>query len=94
MKYEISVSKRFKKRLKKLPKNIKKRVLKKVKSLKSRPNLGKTLKADLKGIRSLRIGDYRVLYEIIRDDSNILLLTVQHRKKVYQVEFVKLMSEK
>ena len=32
---------------------------------------------------SLRIGDYRVIYEIDNDQSQVIVLFVGHRKKVY-----------
>ncbi|OZG31470.1 MULTISPECIES: type II toxin-antitoxin system RelE family toxin [Rickettsieae] len=42
---------------------------------------GKPLKHSLKGCRSLRIGDYRVIYQII--DTTIKILIIQHRKDCY-----------
>ena len=32
---------------------------------------------------SLRIGDYRVIYEINRDKKLVVILFIGHRKKVY-----------
>ncbi|WP_341790129.1 type II toxin-antitoxin system RelE/ParE family toxin [Rickettsia endosymbiont of Polydrusus tereticollis] len=42
---------------------------------------GKPLRYNLKGCRSLRIGDYRVIYQII--DTTINILVIQHRKDCY-----------
>lgn len=42
---------------------------------------GKPLRYSLKGCRSLRIGDYRVIYQIMGTTINILL--IQHRKDCY-----------
>ncbi|MCC8369689.1 MAG: type II toxin-antitoxin system RelE/ParE family toxin [Rickettsia endosymbiont of Oxypoda opaca] len=42
---------------------------------------GKPLRYNLKGCRSLRIGDYRVIYQII--DITINILVIQHRKDRY-----------
>lgn len=42
---------------------------------------GKPLRYNLKGCRSLRIGDYRVIYQIIR--KNIHILVIQHRRSCY-----------
>lgn len=42
---------------------------------------GKPLRYSLKGCRSLRIGDYRVIYQII--DTTINILVIRHRKDSY-----------
>lgn len=42
---------------------------------------GKPLRYNLKGCRRLRIGDYRVIYQIV--DLQINILVIQHRKDCY-----------
>jgi mRNA interferase RelE/StbE len=42
---------------------------------------GKPLRRSLKGYRKLRVGDYRVVFRIER--NNIKILIIQHRGKVY-----------
>lgn len=42
---------------------------------------GKPLRYNLKGCRSLRIGDYRVIYQIISMKINVLI--IKHRKDCY-----------
>ncbi|MDD9337726.1 MAG: type II toxin-antitoxin system RelE/ParE family toxin [Rickettsiaceae bacterium] len=42
---------------------------------------GKPLKHSLKGCRSLRIGDYRAIYQIV--DTAINILIIQHHKDCY-----------
>lgn len=42
---------------------------------------GKPLRYSLKGCRSLRIGDYRVIYQIVGMTINVLI--IQHRKDCY-----------
>ena len=44
---------------------------------------GKPLRYNLKGCRSLRIGDYRVIYQVIENTINILV--IQHRKDCYNI---------
>lgn len=54
------------------------------KKLSSDPiKFGKPLRYDLKGCRSLRIGDYRVIYEI--KNTTVKILIIQHRKDCYDV---------
>jgi mRNA interferase RelE/StbE len=43
--------------------------------------LGKPLVGNHKGEYSLRLGDYRIVYELAADA--IFILTVEHRKHVY-----------
>jgi mRNA interferase RelE/StbE len=42
---------------------------------------GKPLQRTLKGYWKLRVGDFRVVFKIIRDE--ILILAIVHRKNIY-----------
>ena len=66
----------------KLDNSIKERIKEKLKKLESMPELGKPLKHST--FWSLRIGDYRVIYEIDKNNKKIIILTVKHRKDVYE----------
>lgn len=49
----------------------------------TRPEIfGKPLRKSLKHFRSLRVGDYRVLFRI--EENTIEILTIQHRSVAYQ----------
>jgi len=48
------------------------------------PFLGKDLEGDYTGIRSLRVGEWRALYEIHLEDQVILVIRIGHRSKVYR----------
>lgn len=39
---------------------------------------------DLAGLFKFRVGDYRVLYDLLRDDRAILVHVVGHRRDVYR----------
>jgi mRNA interferase RelE/StbE len=81
--YEILFSKKAEDFLNKLDENIKQRIVKKIELLKDTPELGKPLTVNLAGLWSLRIGDYRVLYEIRNNELLILVLKIGHRKNIY-----------
>ncbi len=49
-----------------------------------RPSGAKMLAGKLKGVWRIRIGDFRVLYDIDDTDKNIFLLDVGHRKHIYR----------
>lgn len=48
------------------------------------PFLGSALKGDLRGLRRLRVGDHRVLYEIQKDVLVVLVVRIAHRREVYR----------
>ena len=58
------------------------KVIAKIQSLADDPSAGKPLVGPLKGIWSMRIGEYRVLYEM--DSKTVTILTVNHRKEAYR----------
>ena len=53
----------------------------KIRELKSSPKMGNFLEGT--NFRYIRIGDYRVIYELIVEDSKIIVLFIGHRKHVY-----------
>jgi mRNA-degrading endonuclease RelE of RelBE toxin-antitoxin system len=50
--------------------------------LRSTPQLGKRLRYF--NFWSLRVGDYRVIYEIWKKERQIVVLFIGHRKHVYE----------
>jgi mRNA-degrading endonuclease RelE of RelBE toxin-antitoxin system len=46
--------------------------------------VGKPLRAPLEGLYSARRGDFRVIYRIDEADVVVLVVTIQHRRDVYQ----------
>jgi mRNA interferase RelE/StbE len=58
------------------------RILRKIQTLAVSPTAGKPLVGPLKGKWSLRVGEYRAIYEL--DKRTICILTVSHRKEVYR----------
>ena len=80
---EIVVSPQFEKDIKHLKdKIIKERIAKAVLKIKENPKRGKPLRYRLKGERTLRIGQFRLIYDF--DDKIIYLLRFEHRSKVYE----------
>lgn len=66
-----------------LPKNMKNRIQKAIeKRLLADPaRYGVPLRRSLRGYRKLRVGDYRVIFKL--DKNNIVVLKIGHRKEVY-----------
>ena len=59
------------------------RVLRKIESLADNPREGKALTGNHKGEFSLRVGVYRIVYELDTSGYVIFILTIKHRKHVY-----------
>jgi len=66
----------------KLDKGMKLRVDKAVQKIVEKPELGKPLTYGLAGLRSERIGKFRVIYE--EKGNTIIFHLFEHRKKVYK----------
>ncbi len=45
---------------------------------------GKPLQYSLKGLRRLRVGDYRVVYKVDASEKRVIVLKIAHRKDVYE----------
>ena len=69
-----------------LPKSIKEKLRKAIeKKLMLNPiEFGKPLHYSLKGLRRLRVEDYRIIYQIEIDTKTVLIVKIGHRKEVYE----------
>jgi len=84
MNYTVLIAPRAKKQIDKLPHKIKEKIANAFQELSINPFFGKALKADLKGLYSYRVGNYRVIYNILRHQLIIQIIKVMHRKNVYR----------
>lgn len=55
-----------------------------IETLKINPYQGKPLKGKLAGNYSLRIGDYRVIYRIHKDELIVYIIDLGHRREIYR----------
>ncbi len=60
------------------------RIIKAIDLLAENPFSGKALKGRLRGLRSLRAGGYRVLYEVQNNALIVLAISVAHQSGVYR----------
>lgn len=85
MSYQIIVPNPVRKQLDELPIEIRDRIIRKVITLKDDPRPRGCVK--LKGFKNeyrIRVGDYRVRYEIRDHESIVILLHCGHRGRVYK----------
>lgn len=81
--YEVEFTKSANKELKKLPAQVAQRIAKHIYKLAQDPRAGNV--RPMIGVTSwrLRVGDYRVIYDINDHKIVILILKVKHRKDAY-----------
>ncbi len=85
MAYNIVYKKSVHRDLKKLPKSEANRILVQIeKELSKKPESNPVLKGQFAGLRKFRVGEYRVIYALLRTD--VLILRIEHRKNVYKSE--------
>jgi mRNA interferase RelE/StbE len=53
-------------------------------ALESNPELGHELRGRLKGLRSLRVGSYRIVYEVRQRGRLVRVCAVRHRAVAYK----------
>lgn len=85
MSYRIEVKRSAAKALKKIPKADQKRIAEKIDSLAECPPNPEITK--MKGnnpFHKVRVGDYRIVYEIQEDVLLILIVKIGHRKDIYR----------
>ena len=84
MTYRVLYTEEAARRIGKLDKTVKDRVGKAISRLSENPELGKRLTGLLSDRWSYRVGDWRILYKIRKKELVILVLTVGHRRNVYE----------
>ena len=85
MSYRIKVKRSAAKALKKIPKADRKRIAEKIDSLaESPPNAEITKMKGNNPFHKVRVGDYRIVYEIQEDVLLILIVKTGHRKDIYR----------
>lgn len=81
---QVKGTPRFERMLKRLPPDRQRILLERASELEGNPYLGKGLTGPLRGLMSLRVGDYRVIYFVDQRKNTVWLIAVGHRKSVYE----------
>ena len=85
MKYRIEVKRSAAKALKKIPKPDQKRISERIDNLaENLPNPDTTKMKGNNPFHKVRVGDYRIIYEIQDDVLLILIIKIGHRKDIYR----------
>jgi mRNA interferase RelE/StbE len=83
--YEVLLEQAAERDLKKLPSEMFKRIISKIKELarNPKPQWSRKIKGSKNDWR-IRVGDYRILYEIDARAKKINVMRIRHRKDVYR----------
>ncbi len=79
--FELIFTKEFLKRLKRLDRLAQIRVMRGLKILEAKPFASKQLVGRLSELKSFRVGDYRIIYQV--SEQKVIIRTIGHRNKVY-----------
>jgi len=82
--YTLQIDDKVIKDLRKIDKTWQKRILSKMKTtLTSNPHSGKKLVGNLSPFWRIRVGDYRIIYDIQDEIVTVEVIKIKHRKEVY-----------
>lgn len=84
MPYSLKIKQSAYKELQRLDKKERISIVSAIDKLTDNPHIGKVLKGEFSGLRRIRSGNYRVIYEINEGEVLILVLRIAHRKQVYR----------
>ena len=83
MAYNVTYKSSVKEDLKNIPKKQTLKIINKIeKLLRGNPLVYPQLKGEYRGLRKFRVGDYRVIYFIEKND--VVILKIGNRKNVYE----------
>lgn len=82
--YKVLLAREAEKQLAGIDHRYKRAIVRGLQRLSTSPNLGAPLRHELKGLWRMRIGKYRVIYQVVQKQKTILVWTIEHRKDVYR----------
>jgi len=82
--YSVRINTSAVKALKKIALKDRERVISAIDALAINPAAGGVLKGEFAGLRRLRVGDYRIVYEVNDGELLVLVIRIRHRLGVYR----------
>ena len=82
--YRVVIPKSVQKELDRLPGDVLRRILARLAQLETVPRPADVKKLKGRDAWRMRVGDYRVIYEIQDRQLQILVITVGHRREIYR----------
>jgi len=82
--YSLQIKRSAAKALAKITKTDRIRLVEAIDRLRKEPNAGGVLKGEFAGLRRLRVGSYRIIFEVIDEQLVVLGIRVGYRREVYR----------
>jgi mRNA interferase RelE/StbE len=82
--YSVRIKASAAKALRKLPQKTRHRLVSAIDRLAEEPSAGSVLKGEFSGLRRLRVGRFRIIYEVIGEDLTVLVVRIGDRREVYR----------
>jgi mRNA interferase RelE/StbE len=84
MRYQVIILKSVRKELDRLPDDVAGRILVRLAGLETNPRPADVKKLKGRDAWRIRVGDYRVIYEIHDRVLQVIVITVGHRREIYR----------
>ena len=84
MSYSIKIKASAAKALRRIDRQDREQLVNAIDRLATEPSAGAALKGEFGGLRRLRVGRYRIIYEALHQELVVLVVRVGHRRDVYQ----------
>jgi mRNA interferase RelE/StbE len=84
MTYSVSIKRSALKALERIGREDRLSLVAAIDKLRTNPSAGSVLKGEFAGLRRIRVGVYRVVYEVREDVLVILVVRIGHRREVYR----------
>lgn len=84
MTYLVRIKGSAARELKRIDRPVRVRIVEAIDRLAEHPFKGTALKGELKGLRRIRVGEHRIVYEIQDQALVVLVVRVGHRRDVYR----------
>ena len=84
MSYSVRIKRSAARELTRIPQKDRLRIVQAIDRLGEHPLTGSPLKGEHRGLRRVRVGDYRIVYEVLDDALVVLVVRVGHRREIYR----------
>ncbi|MGH9465118.1 MAG: type II toxin-antitoxin system RelE family toxin [Thermoanaerobaculia bacterium] len=84
MTYSVRIKASAAKALARIAAPDRRRLIEAIDRLAAEPHAGGVLKGEFAGLRRLRVGHYRIVYEVQQRELTVLVVRIGHRREVYR----------
>lgn len=82
--YSVNIKQSAAKALEKIARDDRLRIIDAIDQLRTNPAAGGALKGEYAGLRRIRVGNYRIVYEVQGQQLIVLVIRIGHRREAYR----------